>query len=297
MTIKKVTVAGGGVLGSQIAYQTAFSGFNVTLYGRRESSIQAAKQRIEQLRPAYLHDLHISDSEFDAGLKNLQYETNLNQAVATADLVIESLPEDLAVKQKFYRSIADVAPKSTISASNSSTMLPSQFAESTGRPTQFLNMHFANHIWINNTAEIMGTQQTSTDTYQSIVQFARDIKMVPIEVKKEQPGYVLNSMLTPLLMAGLSLWAKDVAEPQTIDKTWMIATGAPMGPFAIIDMIGLRTAISIPMAQAGDEDGKIATAITEKLQERLDSNKLGAESGEGFYHYPDPEFQQESFLK
>jgi len=296
MTIKNVTVAGGGVLGSQIAYQTAFSGFAVTLYGRRDSSIQAAKKRIEQLRPAYLHDLQISDAQFDAGLANISYETDLTAAVAKANLVIESLPENLTTKQNFYETIADAAPKATIFASNSSTMLPSQFAKFTGRPAQFLNMHFANHIWVMNTAEIMGTKQTSTDTYQTIVQFARDIKMVPIEIKKEQPGYVLNSMLTPLMVAGMSLWAKGVADPMTIDKTWMIATGAPMGPFAIIDMIGLRTAISVPLAQAGDEDGQIAATITAKLKERLAENKLGAESGEGFYHYPNPEFQQKSFL-
>lgn len=101
MTIKNVTVAGGGVLGSQIAYQTAFSGFAVTLYGRRDSSIQAAKGRIEQLRPAYLHDLQISDAQFDAGLANISYETDLNAAVAKADLIIESLPENLTTKQNF----------------------------------------------------------------------------------------------------------------------------------------------------------------------------------------------------
>lgn len=134
MTIKNVTVAGGGVLGSQIAYQTAFSGFAVTLYGRRDSSIQAAKGRIEQLRPAYLHDLQISDAQFDAGLANISYETDLNAAVAKADLIIESLPENLTTKQNFYETIADAAPKATIFASNSSTMLPSQFAKFTGRP-------------------------------------------------------------------------------------------------------------------------------------------------------------------
>ncbi len=158
-------------------------------------------------------------------------------------------------------------------------------------------MHFANHIWVNNTAEIMGSPKTNSAVYQDVVTFAKNMGMVPIQLKKEQPGYVLNSMLTPLMVAGMSLWATDVADPHTIDKTWMIATGAPMGPFAILDMIGTRTAITVPLAQAGDPDGKIAAAIKAKLQQRLDDGKLGIESGEGFYHYPNPEFQDPDFLK
>lgn len=297
MNIQNVTVAGGGVLGSQIAYQAAFKAFNVTLYDINQQALTAAKNRITALRDGYKQDLNVTDSDFDNGLAHLNYTDDIAGAVSHADLVIEAIPENAAMKTTFYNQIGNSAPDTAIFASNSSTMLPSQFAEATGRPERFLNMHFANHIWVNNTAEIMGSPKTNSAVYQDVVTFAKNMGMVPIQLKKEQPGYVLNSMLTPLMVAGMSLWATEVADPHTIDKTWMIATGAPMGPFAILDMIGTRTAITVPLAQAGDPDGKIAAAIKAKLQQRLDASKLGIESGEGFYHYPNPEFQDPDFLK
>lgn len=118
-------------------------------------------------------------------------------------------------------------------------MMPSQFAETTGRPEKFLGYHFANEIWKNNTAEIMSGPDTDATLPETLEEFSREIKMVPIMVKKEQPGYVLNSLLVPFLDAGTDLWVRDVADPETVDKTWMIGTGAPVGPFGIMDLVGL----------------------------------------------------------
>lgn len=168
--------------------------------------------------------------------------------------------------------------------------------EDTGRPSQFLNMHFANQVWLNNTAEIMGSPKTDPAIYKEIVQFARDIGMIPIQLKKEQPGYILNSLLIPLLSAGEDLWVKGVADPQMIDRTWMAATGAPMGPFAILDVVGIRTAYNITLAEAQAHPEANTQPLADALKGLLDQGKLGVESGEGFYHYPNPEFKQKDFL-
>ena len=184
-----------------------------------------------------------------------------------------------------------------IFASNSSTFIPSQLAPFTDRPTKFLNLHFANRIWLFNVVEVMGTSDTAAEITSQAIDFSREIKMVPIELHKEQHGYILNSLLIPLLSAGLGLWAKGVAEPQIIDKDWMISTGAPMGPFAILDMVGLRTAAQIEMntyAATKDESHK---AVADKMKKMIAEGHDGKEAGQGFYHYPHPEFADPEFLK
>ncbi len=297
MKIENVTVAGSGVLGSQIAFHSAFNGFKVTVYDISKEAVEKAEDRIKSLKPYYERDVNATEEQFDAGLNNLTYTDDLAAAVKNADIVIEAIPERPDIKRDFYHKIATLAPKDAIFASNSSTLVPSMFAADTGRPKQFLNLHFANQVWLNNTAEVMGSPQTDPGIYQQVVHFARDIGMIPIQLKKEQPGYILNSLLIPLLNAGQSLWVKGVADPQLIDKTWMLATGAPMGPFAILDVVGLRTAYNITATQAAQSGSKELKEIADKTKELLDEGKLGRESGEGFYKYPNPAFQDPDFLK
>ena len=143
----------------------------------------------------------------------------------------------------------------------------------------------------------MGTSQTSPEVIEEATKFAREIKMVPIILNKEQHGYILNSLLIPLLASGLSLWAKGVADPAMIDKDWMISTGAPMGPFGILDMVGLRTAAQIERnayAQTKDESHK---KIADKMEQMIQEGHEGKESGQGFYNYPNPAFMDPDFLK
>ena len=293
--IEQVTVAGGGVLGSQIAYQCAFKGKNVTVYDIGDDAVAAARERVKALRAAYKRDIKATDEQFDAGLGRMSFTTDLSEAVKNANLVIEAIPEKPSIKHDFYQSLAKLAPENTIFASNSSTYVPSTFASDTGRPDKFLNLHFANQIWLMNTAEIMGTDQTDPDIYNRIVSFAREIGMVPIQLHKEQPGYVLNTLLMPLMGAAGMLWAHDVADPQTIDKTWMIATGAPKGPFGFYDMVGLRTAYNILCQRQGDNPQ--AKPLLDKLKAMIDQGKLGEETGQGFYQYPDPDYRDPGFLK
>lgn len=135
MTFKNVTIAGTGVLGSQIAYQTALNGFKVTAYDIHPDN---AKRRVLSLKDSYKSDIGLTDEEFDAALNNLIFTDNLSQAVKNADYIIEALPEKLDLKANFYQQISKIAPESTIFASNSSTMVPSQLIKYVDRPTKFM---------------------------------------------------------------------------------------------------------------------------------------------------------------
>ena len=237
MEFKNIVVVGGGVLGSQIAFQIAYKGFSVTMWLRSDASIQRAKPKVDQLYQDYLSDLKrmatpagkaphlfcrgladaatfrdedlpLYEKKVQNAYETLSFETDLAKAVADVDLIIESIAEDPQAKIDFYTTLAPLLPKKTVIATNSSTLLPSMFASYTGRPEKYLAMHFANHIWSNNTAEIMGHAGTDPAVFDALVQFAKDIGMVPLPLHKEQPGYILNSLLIPLLQAGQTLSTK-----------------------------------------------------------------------------------------
>ena len=267
MDFKKVTVAGGGVLGSQIAFQSAFRSFDVTVWLRSDASIGRAKPKFERLRTIYLQTLEAAKTNpaawargfgperpDDAGIDalkeqverayaSLKLTTSYDEA-ADADLVIESIAEDPAQKIAFYQELAKHLPERTVIATNSSTMLPSAFAEATGRPEKYLALHFANEIWRNNTGEVMGHAGPGQAYYDQVVEFAEAIGMVPLCLHKEQPGYILNSMLVPFLNAAEALWANGVADPETVQ-------------------------------------GKIAS----KLKAKIDAGETGVNAGKGFFDY------------
>lgn len=298
MNYKNITVAGSGVLGSQIAFQTAYKGkFNVVIYDINDEALERAKDRILNLKPYYKEDLGASDEELNDAYNRLSFHSDLAKAVANADLVIEAIPEVVNIKTNFYNQLGKVAPEKTIFATNSSTLLPSQFAEATGRPKKFLALHFANEIWKNNTAEVMKHPGTAEEVFNEVIEFAKAIGMVALPLHKEQPGYILNSLLVPLLEAGQGLLLNDVADPETIDKTWMIATGAPLGPFAILDVVGITTAYNIANAKAQTGDPHFKKLASLLKTEYIDKGKTGRAAGEGFYKYPNPTFARKDFLK
>ena len=321
MAYKKVVVAGGGVLGSQIAFQAAYWGFDVTIWLRSESSITRTKPKIDHLKEVYYQaiddmvkdgpeaktwccgladgssiDAEISKARVDLAYQNLHLELDMKKAVEDADLVIESMAEESKAKIDFYKKLAPLLPAKTVLVTNSSTLLPSEFAKYTGRPEKYLSLHFANSIWKNNTAEVMSQSQTDKKYFDEVVEFANQIKMIALPVLKEKSGYLLNSMLVPFLLSGLDLYAAGVSDPQSIDLAWTRGTGAPKGPFQIFDTVGLTTAYNIVM-QYQKVPGLFSPllrkmmmpynfkAMAKILKKYIDEGKLGMSSGEGFYKY------------
>jgi 3-hydroxyacyl-CoA dehydrogenase len=297
MNIKNVTIAGSGTLGSQIAWQTAFKGFDVTVYDAFEKGLERGKQFHQQYAKIFLNSRNVSQEKIDETFKRLSYTTNLAEAVKDADLISESIPEDLETKKAFYVELAKAAPEKTIFTTNSSTLLPSQYAAETGRPEKFLALHFANWIWDANIGEVMGHPRTDSIYFNRVIEFAKDIGMVPIPIYKEQHGYVINSLLGPLLQAAGNLLVNKVADYETIDKTWMITSGTKMGPCAIMDMVGLETVYNIEKLWSKKLNDKLGLARAEYFKENfIVKGKLGIKTREGFYTYPNPKYKDSNFL-
>ncbi len=317
---KKVVVAGGGVLGSQIAFQAAYCGFDVTIWLRSQGSIGRTQPKIEGLKKSYLDAIKLMDSpsaeanwcrgiadadSFDAkkceelvekAFSGLKLELDLAKAAADADIIIESVAENVKDKIAFYTALAPLMSEKTILCTNSSTLLPSTFAKYTGRPEKYLSLHFANAIWKNNTAEVMAQSETSREAFDAVMAFANDIRMVALPVNKEKNGYLLNSMLVPFLLSGLDLFVNGVSDPASIDKAWKFGTGAPRGPFEIFDVVGINTAYNIVL-QYQKVPGLFSPLLKKMMmpynfkgmiavfKKMIDEGKLGRSSGEGFYKY------------
>ena len=316
---KKVVILGGGVRGTQIGLMCAYYGYDTTFWLRSESSIGRTTPKIERYSALMLEDLAKAkalvgnpmggflyprglitdwskatvesiDALLETGKKNfaekVHIELDPEKAVKGAYLVIESMSEDPKAKTAVYEQFRDLLDADTILCTNSSTLLPSMFAEHTGRPEKYCSLHFANTIWKNNTAEVMGHPGTGKDTFNEVVKFAGTIGMVPLQLHKEQPGYILNSMLVPFLSAAQGLWANGVSDPETIDLTWQLATGAPAGPFKILDIVGLETAYNInQMKPNAQVEGTVENKIGKLLKEKIDKGETGVNAGKGFYEY------------
>ena len=319
MENRKVVIAGGGVLGTQIGLICAYHGFDTTFWLRSESSIGRTTPKIERYSALMLEDLakakalignpiggmlyprglirswqgitaETIDTLIEEGKKNfaekVHIELDLAKALSGAYIVIESMTEEPKAKIGMYNAMRDLLDEDTILCTNSSTLLPSMFAEYTGRPEKYCALHFANTIWKNNTGEVMGHPGTDPAIYQKVVEFAAAIGMVPLQLHKEQPGYILNSMLVPFLSAAQALWANGVADPETIDLTWRLATSAPAGPFQILDIVGLETAYNInQMKPAAQQEGTLENRMGKLLKEKIDRGETGVNAGKGFYDY------------
>ena len=312
--MKNIVIMGGGVLGSQIAFQTAFCDYNVIVWLRSEGSIERTKAKLELVKTPYIDAINlmampegksfnnwcrgIADADnFNKdelinkvmGLSDkIKLELDMKKALEDADLVIESMAEDFEAKKDLYLKMAPLLPEKTIVVTNSSTMLPSKLAKYTGRPDKFLALHFANSIWKNNTAEVMMLPKTKEKYFNEVMEFAKSIRMIALPLKKEKSGYLLNSMLIPLLFSGLDLYVNGVSDFESIDKAWLLGTGAPKGPFQILDTVGLETAynivemyLKVPSFLAPYNFKGMAKV----LKEYIDAGKLGKASGEGFYKY------------
>lgn len=312
--MKNIVVAGGGVLGSQIAFQAAYCGFDVTIWLRSEGSITRTQPKLDHLKEVYIQTIGqmatpegqtpatwargIADydtfdkdaclAQVEKAYAGLKLELDLGKAVRDADLVIESMAENAEEKIAFYKKLAPLLPEKTVLVTNSSTLLPSKFAKYTGRPEKYLSLHFANSIWKNNTAEVMAQGKTDSRYFDEILAFAQQIRMVPLPVRKEKSGYLLNSMLVPLLFSGMDLYVNGISDPESIDKAWTLGTGAPKGPFQILDTVGLTTAYNIVQMYV-----KLPSFLApynfkgmdKMLKKYIDEGKLGMSSGEGFYKY------------
>ena len=283
--IKNVLILGSGTLGLRIALANVLNGYKVTVYDiREEAFIQAKRIQAEVLK--YLMDKEVITQEMaEIGLQNQTFTTDAKAAAANADLVSESVTEDLELKKKVWTQFGELCPKDTIFTTNTSYLIPSLFASATGRPNLFCALHF-HDVFYANVVDIMPNPQTEKWIIPLLKEYGESIQQTPVIMTRENPGYIFNAMLMALIGAAGALVTYDVASIEDVDRSWMGNFKMPMGPFGILDEIGLDTAWHVT-SSLKDEKSK---RFVKLLKEYIDTGKLGKKVGKGFYVYPNPRF-------
>ncbi len=298
-TLNHITVLGSGVLGGQIAWHSAWKGKTVVVYDIAEDALMRCRAAQDHYAGIYLKDVGASAADIAATRARLSFSTDLATAVAKADLVIEAVPEIPEIKNQVYAQMAPLLPAHTLIATNSSTLLPRDFAQATGRPAQYCALHFANLIWMMNVVEVMAHPGTSRETLTQVTEFSLEIGMLPIAVQKQQNGYVLNTWSVALLNAAQTLVTNGVSTPEDVDRTYlMVNRGTAMGVFGLMDVVGMKTVFDIlsHWGHTNRDEQMLKNAAWVKTQ-LIDQNRMGLQTGHGYYRYPDPTYQRADFLR
>ncbi len=224
--------------------------------------------------------------------------TDASVAAEDADLLSEAVPEDPALKGRVLAEFDPLCPPRTIFATNTSTLLPSQFAKVTGRPDRVIALHFHLPVWVTNLADVMPHAGTRREVTELVLEFARQIGQVPIELRREHHGYVFNAMYTALNREAITMAEQGVASIEDIDRAWMHVSKWPHGPFGALDAVGLDTAWQITDHWARElrSDLQLRWNAT-FLKAYADRGELGVKSGKGFYSCPNPAFARPGFIE
>ena len=295
--VRRVAIVGSGTMGQQIGFQCAGHGYDVVLYDIDPAALEAASARID----AYGEMLEtggVITSEVRASARaRITMTTDLSTAARDADLVSEAVPEDPELKGRVLAEFNAACPPRTIFMTNTSTLLPSQFARASGRGDRLLALHFHLPVWINNLADVMPHPGTAPEVTQLVLAFVRRIGQVPLELRREHHGYVFNAMYNALNREAITLAEQGVASIEDIDRAWMLVTKAPVGPLGALDAIGLDTVWTITDYWARQLNDEQLLANARFLKAYLDRGDLGVKSGRGFYTYPDPAYAQPGFIQ
>jgi 3-hydroxybutyryl-CoA dehydrogenase len=295
--VRRVAIVGAGTMGQQIGFQCAGHGYDVVLYDVDPAALEGAKERIETYARGLESGGAITPELRDCAQARITLTTDLATAAQDADLLSEAVPEDPDLKGRVLAEFNAACPARTIFMTNTSTLVPSQFAEASGRPERLLALHFHLPVWINNLADVMPHAGTAREVTQLVLEFARRIGQLPVQLHREHNGYVFNSMYSALNSAAITLAQQGVASIEDIDRSWMHITKAPIGPLGALDAVGLDTVWTITdywARQMGDLQLRANAAF---LKEYLDRGDLGVKAGRGFYTYPDPAYARPGFIE
>lgn len=289
--IKKILIIGSGTLGLRIGLQAAISGFEVCMYDLTTETLDNARSIQRKILNSLAKANTTLATQSEVVLERISFTSDAREAATGADLVSESVTEDIAVKKAVWKQFGKLCPAHSLFTTNTSFLLPSLFAADSGRPDRFCAFHF-HDVFVANVVDIMPHPGTSPWVTDLLFDIGKKLNQTPIKIQKESNGYIFNYMLMHVLTSASTLFASNVGSIQDIDRSWMGNFKMPVGPFGMLDQIGLDTAWHVSM----NSDTSASRTFADLLKQYMDLGKLGVKTGEGFYKYPNPEYQQEGFV-
>lgn len=282
--VHKIAVIGSGAMGRQIGMAAAVAGYDAVVQDISAEAVEAAEQDMRTWAAGRVTKGRMSQEDVDAALGRLRFTTDQADAVGDADLVIEAATERLDIKRQVFTQIDELAPEHAILATNSSTYGSSSVADATNRPEKVCNMHFFNPALVMKAVEVVRHPETSDDTVDSVIAVIEKMGKHPVVLNAEIPGFIANRLMGAVRTEALNLVEQNIASIEDIDTAAKSALGHPMGPFELMDLVGLDVTYLIRKATfelTGDESEAPHPLITAKYE----AGELGRKSGKGWYTY------------
>ncbi len=295
--VRRVLVIGSGTMGLQIGLQAAIHGCYVVVQDTEPAALEAAPRRLRGYGQAPVAAGVVDADRLERALASIECVADPVAAAAGVDLVCESVPEDPVLKGRVLGQFNELCPQRTVFTTNSSTLLPSMFAAATGRPDRFAALHFHTPVWSSNVVDVMPHPGTSAETTEFLLAFARRIGQIPIRLRKESFGYVFNALYTAINREALTLVTNGIASVEDVDRAWIGIMKMPIGPFGMLDGVGLDTVWHITDYWARQTGDPQTRANADFVRTYLDRGRLGVKSGSGFYEYPNPAYEAPGFLE
>ncbi|MBO4145767.1 3-hydroxyacyl-CoA dehydrogenase family protein [Kocuria rhizophila] len=282
--IRHITVIGAGAMGSQIAMVCALAGYDTDVVDIKQEAVDKASEQLHSRMDRDVSKGRRTQQDVDAAFERLTFSTDRDACAAQADFVIEAAVEDLTIKRQVFAELDAVCPEHTILATNSSNIVSSRVADATNRPEKVCNVHFFNPALVMKCVEVVPHQGTSRETVETAMELARSIGKAPVELKKEVPGFVANRLLGALRSEALKLYEDGVADYKDIDVAAKTALNHPMGPFELMDMVGIDVVYLIRLAEY-EQTGDPASLPAESIKEKYEAGDYGRKTGKGWYDY------------
>ena len=269
-------------MGSGIAQVSAMAGFPTIVREVSDPVIDKSRSGIEKVLAKGIERGKVSAEQRDAAISRLSFTTDLAQ-LASCDIVIEAVVEDLEMKNAMWKDLNEICPADTIFASNTSSLTIAAMAAACGRPEKMLGLHFFNPVPLMKLVEVVRTITTSDETASAAFDFAKKLGKEPVRAK-DSSGFIVNLLLIPYMLDAIRALENNVASVEDIDKGMQLGAGHPMGPFTLLDFVGLDTTYKIAEIMFGEYREK-KYAPPPLLKRMVIAGMYGRKSGKGFYDY------------